>query len=37
MALLKASKSSHIFLHVHSVMSEHDKNLPLIVCDLHTK
>ena len=25
------------FIFIHSVMSENDKNVPLIVCDFHTK
>ena len=25
------------FIIIHSVMSENDKNVPLIVCDFHTK
>ena len=33
----KASKLNHIFIYIHSLMSENDKNVPLIVCDFHTK
>ena len=25
------------FIFIHSLMSENDKNVPLIVCDFHTK
>ena len=27
----------HSFIFIHSLMSESDKNVPLIVCDFHTK
>ena len=33
----KASKFNHIFIHIHSLMSENDKNVPLLVCDFHMK
>ena len=33
----KASKFIYSFIFFHSLMSENDKNVPLIVCDFHTK
>ena len=42
-ASLKSVKSIKVqtyiysYSFIHSVMSENDKNVPLIVCDLHTK
>ena len=27
----------HSFIFIHSLMSENDKNVPLLVCDFHTK
>ena len=27
----------HLFIFIHSLMSENDKNVPSIVCDFHTK
>ena len=37
--VLKIHQSSVIrsFIFIHSLMSENDKNVPLIVCDFHTK
>ena len=37
--VLQKHQSSVIysFVFIHSVMSENDKNVPLIVCDFHTK
>ena len=31
------SSIMYSFIFIHSVMSENDKNRPLIVCDFHTK
>ena len=28
---------SYSFIFIHSLLSENDKNVPLIVCDVHTK
>ena len=37
--VLQKHQSSIIysFIFIHSLMSENDKNVPLIVCDFHTK
>ena len=37
--VLQTHQSSVIysFIFIHSLMSENDKNVPLIVCDFHTK
>ena len=37
--VLQKHKSSIIFsfIFIHSLISENDKNVPLIVCDFHTK
>ena len=31
------SSVRYSFIFIHSLMSENDKNVPLIVCDFHTK
>ena len=31
------SSVMYSFIFIHSLMSENDKNVPLIVCDFHTK
>ena len=35
--VLQKHQSSIIFIFIHSLMSENDKTVPLIVCDFHTK